>query len=286
MINLRKNDSYEMKNIIIIKRFKFISLLIIIFTTTASAQNDFWQLINQKTTLPNIGGIHNIWLTIFSFLLAGFLGAIVSYRRKIDSYGLAVMEAHIILAFAASLMMMIIGSEIARAFGLMGAATIVRYRYSLSNPREASSLVIALGIGMACGVGLYLLAIIATFFVRVGFNIFNIIPSFILNWIFDIKHNFILKLSVPTVASSVLMEDIDEIFSKENLSYKLISSKEKKSAPEQTLLTYELVLDDLDIKDDITQKLKELKFEVIDVMWTEKKADKVSDYFSVKSIGD
>ncbi|MFN4110775.1 MAG: MgtC/SapB family protein [Ignavibacteria bacterium] len=275
-----------MKNIIIIKRFKFISLLIIIFTTTASAQNDFWQLINQKTTLPNIGGIHNIWLTIFSFLLAGFLGAIVSYRRKIDSYGLAVMEAHIILAFAASLMMMIIGSEIARAFGLMGAATIVRYRYSLSNPREASSLVIALGIGMACGVGLYLLAIIATFFVRVGFNIFNIIPSFILNWIFDIKHNFILKLSVPTVASSVLMEDIDEIFSKENLSYKLISSKEKKSAPEQTLLTYELVLDDLDIKDDITQKLKELKFEVIDVMWTEKKADKVSDYFSVKSIGD
>lgn len=122
------------------------------------------------------------------------------------------------------------------------------------------------------------------FFVRVGFNIFNIIPSFILNWIFDIKHNFILKLSVPTVASSVLMEDIDEILSKENITYKLISSKEKKSAPEQTLLTYELVLDNLNIKDDITQKLKELKFEVIDVMWTEKKADKVSDYFLLNQL--
>lgn len=275
-----------MKNIGILNRIKFISLLIIVLATTAFAQNDFWQIINQRTTLPNIGGTHNIWLTIFSFLLAGFLGAVVSYRRKIDAYGLAVMEAHIILAFAAALMMMIIGSEIARAFGLMGAATIVRYRYSLSNPREASSLVIALGIGMACGVGLYLLAIIATFFVRVGFNIFNIIPSFILNWIFDIKHNFILKISVPTVATKVLIEDIDEILSKENLNYKLVSSKEKKSAPEQTILTYELVLDNLDIKDDITQKLKDLKFEVIDVLWTEKKADKVSDYFTVKSIGD
>lgn len=275
-----------MKNTGILNRIKFISLLIIVLATTAFAQNDFWQIINQRTTLPNIGGTHNIWLTIFSFLLAGFLGAVVSYRRKIDAYGLAVMEAHIILAFAAALMMMIIGSEIARAFGLMGAATIVRYRYSLSNPREASSLVIALGIGMACGVGLYLLAIIATFFVRVGFNIFNIIPSFILNWIFDIKHNFILKISVPTVATTVLIEDIDEIFSKENLNYKLVSSKEKKSAPEQTILTYELVLDNLDIKDDITQKLKDLKFEVIDVLWTEKKADKVSDYFTVKSIGD
>lgn len=270
----------------IINRFKLLSLLILILAVSLYAQNDFWEIIKQETTLPKIGGTHSIWLTIFSFLLAGFLGAVVSYRRKVDAYGLAVMEAHIILAFAASLMMMIIGSEIARAFGLMGAATIVRYRYSLSNPREASSLVIALGVGMACGVGLYLLAIIATFFVRVGFNIFNILPNFLLNLFFDIKHNYSLKISVPTVATAVMLEDIDEILSKENLSYKLVSSKEKKSAPEQTLLTYDIVLDNLDIKDLITQKLKELKFEVIDVMWTEKKSDKISDYFSVKSIGD
>jgi inactivated superfamily I helicase len=131
-----------------------------------------------------------------------------------------------------------------------------------------------------------LLAIIATFFVRVGFNIFNILPSSLMEWIFNIKHNFTLKLSVPTVATTVLIEDIDEILSKENLTYKLVSSKEKKSAPEQTLLTYELVLDDLETKDRITQKLKELKFEVIDILWNEKKADKVSDYFSVKTMGD
>lgn len=270
----------------IINRLKLLSLLFLILAVSLYAQNDFWEIIKHETTLPKIGGTHSIWLTIFSFLLAGFLGAVVSYRRKIDAYGLAVMEAHIILAFAASLMMMIIGSEIARAFGLMGAATIVRYRYSLSNPREASSLVIALGVGMACGVGLYLLAIIATFFVRVGFNIFNILPNFLLNLFFDIKHNYSLKISVPTVATAVMLEDIDEILSKENLSYKLVSSKEKKSAPEQTLLTYDIVLDNLDVRDQITQKLKELKFEVIDVMWTEKKSDKISDYFSVKSIGD
>lgn len=270
----------------IINRLKLLSLLILILVVSLYAQNDFWEIIKQETTLPNIGGTHSIWLTFFSFLLAGFLGAVVSYRRKMDAYGLAVMEAHIILAFAASLMMMIIGSEIARAFGLMGAATIVRYRYSLSNPREASSLVIALGVGMACGVGLYLLAIIATFFVRLGFNIFNILPSFLLNLFFDIKHNYSLKISVPTVATTVMLEDIDELLSKENVSYKLVSSKEKKSAPEQTLLTYDIVLDNLGLRDRITQKLKELKFEVIEIMWTEKKSDKISDNFFVKSIGD
>jgi uncharacterized membrane protein YhiD involved in acid resistance len=263
-----------------------IFLLIVFLSVTSFAQNDILRLFQDEHTLPKIGGSHSISLTIFSFLLAGFLGAVVSYRRKIDAYGLAVMEAHIILAFAAALMMMIIGSEIARAFGLMGAATIVRYRYSLSSPREASSLIISLGIGMACGVGLYTLAIIATIFVRLGFNTFNLIPSFLMNWLFDIKHNFSLKISVPSVATQVLIEEIDELFSKENLNYKFISSKEKKSAPEQTILSYDVVLDDLDIKDRVTQKLRELRFEVIDVIWTEKKADKVSDYFSVKTMGD
>jgi len=82
------------------------------------------------------------------------------------------------------------------------------------------------------------------------------------------------------------LKTIDELFSKENLYYKFISSKEKRSAPEQTILSYDVVLDNLDLKETITQKLRELKFEVIDIMWVEKKADKVSDYFSVKSIGD
>ncbi len=263
-----------------------IFLIVTFFTVTAFAQNDILKIFQDQHTLPKIGGSHSLSLTIFSFFLAGFLGAVVSYRKKIDAYGLAVMEAHIILAFAASLMMMIIGSEIARAFGLMGAATIVRYRYSLSSPREASSLIISLGIGMACGVGLYALAIIATIFVRIGFNVFNLIPSFILNWLFDIKHNFSLKVSIPSVATQVLIEDIDELLSKLNLNYKFIAAKEKKSAPEQTILSYEVVLDNIDLKDTITQKLREMKFEVIDVMWTEKKADKVSDYFTVKSIGD
>lgn len=67
-------------------------------------------------------------------------------------YGFAVIVAHFVLALAVVLVMMIIGSELARAFGLIGVAAIVMYRYSLNKPIEASSLVIALGLGMACGV--------------------------------------------------------------------------------------------------------------------------------------
>lgn len=258
-------------------------IVLFVFSLKAQTSNSITEFLNINSSLPNIGGSQSIWSTIFSFLLAGFLGALVSYRRDIDAYGFAVMEAHIILAFAAALMMMIIGSELARAFGLMGAAAIVRYRYSLNNPREASSLVIALGLGMACGVGLYLLAIIAAIFVRIGYNIFNILPMWIIRLLFDVRHNFLLKVTIPTVTTSIMIEEIDEIFSQKDLRYKLVSSKEKKSAPEQTILQYEITLQNLNDKDEITQQLKDLRFEVIELVWTEKKADKVSDYLTVRS---
>lgn len=261
------------------------TLILFFISDVAFAQETFWDIIKKESILPNIAGSNSVWQTILSFVLAGFLGALVSYRRNIDTYGFAVIEAHVILSFAAALMMMIIGTEIARAFGLMGAATIVRYRYSLNNPREASSLVIALGLGMACGVGLYLLAIIAAIFVRVGYNFFDFIPDFIINIFFNVKHIYTLKLAIPSLASFVTLEEIDEIFSQQKFTYRLMSSKEKKSAPEQTTLTYEIIVSSDDEKDKIAELLKQRKIDVIDIMWIKQKANKVNDQFSPRGFG-
>jgi uncharacterized membrane protein YhiD involved in acid resistance len=248
-------------------------------------QSDFWDIIKKESILPEIAGSTSVWQTVISFLLAGLLGALVSYRRNVDTYGFAVMEAHIILSFAASLMMMIIGTDIARAFGLMGAATIVRYRYSLNNPREASSLIIALGLGMSCGVGLYLLAIIGALLARFAFNLFDFLPDFIINLFFNVQQIFVLKLGIPSLASFVTIEEIDELFSNQKFKYRLISSKEKKSAPEQTTLTYEIILEKIDDKDTITQILKDKKIDIIDLMWIKQKADKVNENFSSRGFG-
>ncbi len=260
-------------------------LLIVLVPQFSSAQSDLWDILKKESLLPEIAGSTSIWQTVISFLLAGLLGALVSYRRNIDTYGFAVMEAHVILSFAAALMMMIIGTEIARAFGLMGAATIVRYRYSLNNPREASSLVIALGLGMACGVGLYLLAIIGAIFARVAFNLFDFLPDFIINIFFNVRQIFILKLAIPSIASFVTIEEIDEVLSTQKFKYRLLSSKEKKSAPEQTTLTYEIILEKIEEKETITQLLKDRKIDIIDMMWIKQKADKVNENFSARGFG-
>jgi uncharacterized membrane protein YhiD involved in acid resistance len=109
--------------------------------------------------------------------LAAFLGGLVSYRRGAREGQALITQAHMILSVAACLMMLIIGSQLARAFGLMGAASIVRYRYSLSSPREASSLIVALGLGMACGTSLYALAFVGAALSLVVLNLPELLPS-------------------------------------------------------------------------------------------------------------
>jgi uncharacterized membrane protein YhiD involved in acid resistance len=108
--------------------------------------NGFWQ------TLADIAPV---------MLLAALLGGLIAYRRRLTVFEHNLFHAHILLSVAGALMMLIVGNQLVRAFGLLGAASVVRYRYGLRNPRDASMLIIALGIGMATGVGLYALAVSA-----------------------------------------------------------------------------------------------------------------------------
>jgi uncharacterized membrane protein YhiD involved in acid resistance len=52
---------------------------------------------------------------------------------------------------AGSMFMVIISGEIIRAVALLGAASIVRYRYAITSARDASTLILSLGVGMGCG---------------------------------------------------------------------------------------------------------------------------------------
>ena len=50
--------------------------------------------------------------------------------------------------------MVIVGNSVARAFGVAGAAGIVRFRTPVEDPRDSTILFLLVGLGMACGVGL------------------------------------------------------------------------------------------------------------------------------------
>jgi uncharacterized membrane protein YhiD involved in acid resistance len=58
--------------------------------------------------------------------------------------------------------MLIVGSNIARAFSLVGALSIIRFRNAVKEIRDIGFIFFAMAIGMAMGTRFYMLAIIAT----------------------------------------------------------------------------------------------------------------------------
>jgi len=77
----------------------------------------------------------------------------------------AVMQTQIILAIVGAVVMLVVGSSLARAFGIVGAAGLVRYRAQIADPKDAGVMLSTLAIGLASGVGLWMLAVFATVFI-------------------------------------------------------------------------------------------------------------------------
>ena len=61
--------------------------------------------------------------------------------------------------------MLVVGASLARAFGIVGAAGLVRYRAKIADPKDAGVMLSTLAVGLACGVGLWLLAGFAMIFI-------------------------------------------------------------------------------------------------------------------------
>jgi uncharacterized membrane protein YhiD involved in acid resistance len=68
------------------------------------------------------------------------------------------------MAVAAAVMVQVIGESTARAFGLLGLGSSIRFRTNVHSPVDAAVLFLGMGIGMASGLGEYRLAVIVTAF--------------------------------------------------------------------------------------------------------------------------
>ena len=102
--------------------------------------------------------------------LAALLGALLAFRPRrkgTPARTAAVVQTQIILAIVGAVVMLVVGSSVARAFGIVGAASLVRYRAKIDDPKDAGIMLSTLGIGLASGVGLWGLAIFSTVFVAV-----------------------------------------------------------------------------------------------------------------------
>jgi hypothetical protein len=109
----------------------------------------------------------------------GLLGAFLGYRlwRRLLPSTLPpsreTAQAQTLIAIAGALMVVVIGNNAARAFGLVGLGGFIRFRSGIKDTRDAAVMFVMIGIGMACGVGAVPLAMVATLFASVVLTIFD-----------------------------------------------------------------------------------------------------------------
>jgi anti-anti-sigma factor len=104
-----------------------------------------------------------VWVVVelAKLIAAGAIGILVTsvQRRFHDKPITQAMEhAQVLLCVSGAMIMMIIGESIARAFGIAGAASIIRFRSPVDDPKDITILFLLMALGMATGLGAFAIA--------------------------------------------------------------------------------------------------------------------------------
>lgn len=111
-----------------------------------------------------------IVVNLAKLIAAGLIGLLITavQRRFHDKPMTQAMEhAQVLLCVSGALVMMIIGDVLARAFGIAGAASIIRFRTPVEDPKDITILFLLMALGMATGIGAFTLAGAGTAFLCV-----------------------------------------------------------------------------------------------------------------------
>ncbi|HEU4431920.1 MAG TPA: DUF4956 domain-containing protein [Pyrinomonadaceae bacterium] len=112
------------------------------------------------------------------FLLAALLGAALAFRPRKRILAIKrnpyVAQTQILLAIVAAALMIVVGDNAARAFGIFAAVSLVRFRTNIRDPKEITVLLISLALGLSAGVGRWDLALVLT--------LFSLVVLWLLEW--------------------------------------------------------------------------------------------------------
>jgi uncharacterized protein DUF4956/MgtC family protein len=182
--------------------------------------------------------VHSLHAALVSLPLAAILGAALALRPRrkgTPPRSAPVIQTQIILAAVGAIVMLIVGASLARAFGIVGAASLVRYRAKIDDPKDAGVMLSTLALGLACGVGLYLLAVFGTVFV-LGF--LWLIESF------EPVRRKTFMLRVATKEPAALRPAVEQMLRRQRVPFELRTSSADEVSYE-VLLPYEQPTDRL-----------------------------------------
>ncbi|MFQ5611409.1 MAG: DUF4956 domain-containing protein [Anaerolineae bacterium] len=170
--------------------------------------------VQDATDVFSVGDV--LFTTILSFVLSLVIAWVYKITYKGVSYTQSYVHTLVMMGMVVAIIMLIIGSNIARAFALVGALSVIRFRNAIKDTRDVGYIFFVMAIGMAAGTRFYLLAIIATAiiaFILWGMSTLSLFAR-------DVKEQ-ILKIRLP--ADMRYDQLFDQIFGRYLTRFDLIA---------------------------------------------------------------
>ena len=175
-----------------------------------------------------------VLVMVLGFLLSAFIGWIYQITHRGTSYTQSFVFTLVLNGMIVALVMLVIGSDIARAFSLVGALSIIRFRNAVKETRDVGFIFFTMAIGMAVGTKFYLLAVAGTLFISA---VILLMTRY--NWFAREMSSHILHIQVP---EGVAFEPLfDQALARYTRSSELISADSVQNGM-LTELTYSIGL--------------------------------------------
>jgi len=166
------------------------------------------EIFNFQDMTSEFTVIDVVLVFVLSFVLSAFIGWIYKITHRGSSYTQSFVFTLVLNGMVVALVMMIVGSNIARAFSLVGALSIIRYRNAVKETRDVGFIFFTMAIGMAVGTQFYTLAVIGAVVISL-----LILLMVRFNWFAQEMANQILRIQVPGDVS------FEELFESAFLKY-------------------------------------------------------------------
>ena len=127
-----------------------------------------------------------------TFVLSQAVGWIYVWTHRGGSYSASMSQSLIVLSLIVALVMLVIGNNIARAFGLFGALALIRFRTPVKDSKDTVFLFLAVALGIATGTGNLMAGVIGTAVICLIFVYLSLV-----RFGNRLSHDGLFRLSLP-----------------------------------------------------------------------------------------
>jgi len=121
--------------------------------------NGWTDLLSAAGSTQSLSLQHVISAMLLSFVLCSVIAKLYQVTFQSLSYSRSFVHTLILGGMITCMVMMSMGDSIARGVGVLGALSLIRFRTVVRDPRDMMFLFASLGLGIACGAGMFAVAV-------------------------------------------------------------------------------------------------------------------------------